>query len=47
MAGIALKDIKDYFGYESLSAFSADWRGLDAESREQIKTGIENGSLTY
>lgn len=47
MAGITLKDIKEYFGYQSLSDFSADWKGVDAASREQIKTGIENGSLTY
>jgi hypothetical protein len=47
MAGISLKDIKDYFEYETLREFSADWKLLSAEAKEQIRSGIENGSLTY
>jgi len=47
MAGISLKDIREFFGM-SLSEFGPNWwETLGPEGREQIKTGIENGSLTY
>lgn len=42
-----IKDIKDFFGYDSLSAFSADWKALDDRSKEQIKQGLEDGSFDY
>lgn len=47
MATITLKDIKDFFGYKSLSDFSADWKQVSDADRAQIKTGIENESFTY
>lgn len=47
MSEATLKDIKDFFGYSSLSAFSADWKQMPEQDREQIRTGIGNGSLTY
>lgn len=45
--GITLKDIKEFFGFKSLSEFSAEWRQVSDADREQIKAGIENGSLAY
>jgi len=30
-----------------IAAFRADWAALDDESKEQLKNGIENGTLTY
>lgn len=45
--GISLKDIKDFFGFKSLSEFSAEYKQLSEKDRDEIKTGIENGSLTY
>lgn len=47
MAEITLKGIKDFFGYSSLSAFSADWKEMPEKDRAQIKEGLSNGSLTY
>ena len=31
----------------NIAKFRADWAALDETSKEQLKTGIENGSLTY
>lgn len=45
--GINLKDIKDFFGFTSLSEFSTEYKQLSEKDREEIKAGIENGSLTY
>jgi hypothetical protein len=42
-----LKEIKDYFGYTSLSAFSADWRVLPEKDRAHIREGIGNHTFTY
>jgi hypothetical protein len=47
MLGITLKDVKEYFGYSTLSEFSQDWKKLSEDERQQIKSGLENGSLTY
>lgn len=47
MPEATLVQVKDYFGYASLSAFSKDWKQLTEEDREQLKAGIGDGSLTY
>lgn len=46
-ASPSLKDIKDLFGYSTLSAFSKDWKQLSDKDKEQIKEGIGNGTFTY
>ena len=47
MPKITLNDVKAFFGYANLSDFSADWKLLSVEDREQIRGGIENATLTY
>ena len=47
MAEIALKGIKDFFGYATLADFSKDWKQLTEQDKEQIKTGLRDGTLTY
>lgn len=47
MAEASLKEIKDFFGYESLSAFSKDWKILPETDRKDIREGLSNGTLTY
>lgn len=32
---------------ETLTQFSAEWKRLTDEDKEQIKEGIGNGTLTY
>ena len=39
--------VMKFFGYPNAAAFRADWQKLTENDREQLKTGIENGSLTY
>lgn len=39
--------IRDFFGYTSLAEFARDWKQLDARSKEQIKSGIGNGTYDY
>lgn len=43
---VTLKDIMQFFEMDS-ATFMKEWRGLSAQDKEQIKSGIENGSLTY
>lgn len=42
-----LGEIKDFFGYPSLTAFAKDWKEMPVPDREQIKKGLGDGSLTY
>jgi len=39
--------VKDFFGYKNLAAFRKDWEALTDEDKVQLRTGIENGTLTY
>lgn len=47
MAAPTLNEIREFFGIENAAAFRKEWMELSPESRAQIKTGIENGTLTY
>lgn len=42
-----LNDIRKFFGYENLAQFRKDWSELTDADKTQIRTGLENGSLTY
>jgi len=44
-----MKPVWDYFKstFANLSTFKAEWAALPEKDREQLKSGIENGSLTY
>jgi len=44
---VKLADISKILGYAKLGDFSKDWKELSAEDKEQIKSGILNGTLTY
>jgi hypothetical protein len=41
-----LAEIKDFFGM-SASEFMAEWKELSPEDKADLKTGFENGSMTY
>lgn len=41
------KKIMAFFGYNRAADFMRDWRMLTDEDKEQIRTGITNGTLTY
>ena len=50
MADATLKQVLEFFGKkegQSLSEFTAEWKGLDPTSQAQIRAGIGEGSLTY
>lgn len=40
-------DVKDFFGYTNMAQFGREWRSLDVGSKEALKEGIADGSLTY
>lgn len=41
-----LKEIRDFFGMKA-SDMIREWKELSETDKEQIRTGIENGTLTY
>lgn len=43
---ISLKDIMAFFGM-SPREMTKEWKALSDKDKEQIKSGLENGSLTY
>ena len=55
MAEASIKQIADFFLTDgkggkrvgSLTEFSAEWKTLDDASKDQIKKGIGDGTLTY
>lgn len=47
MPDATLGQVKDFFGYPTLSAFSADWKQLPEKDRAQLRAGIGDGSLNY
>lgn len=42
-----LVQVKEFFGYATLSDFSKDWKQCTEEDRTHLKAGIGDGSLTY
>jgi hypothetical protein len=42
-----LVQMKDLFGYPTLKEFSFDWKLLDEQSKSDLRTGVEDGSMTY
>ena len=42
-----VKDIMNYFGYKTAGEFMRDWKQLSDSEKEQLRSGIENGTLTY
>jgi hypothetical protein len=50
MAAATIKVVMDYFGRkpgQTLKDWTEEWKALSEESREQIKEGIGNGTLSY
>jgi hypothetical protein len=47
MPDVTIKDIKNFFGYETLAAFSADWKRLTDRDKEQIKAGLSDETFDY
>jgi hypothetical protein len=45
--GLMLKVIMEFFGYKKLTEFSKDWKALDERSREQLRTGLADGTFDY
>lgn len=46
MSKTDLKTIRDYFGIHS-SDFLKEWKALTEQDREDIRSGFDNGSMTY
>ena len=44
---LTIKDIKAFFGYPTLAAFSADWKALPDEDKKQIRQGLLDGTFNY
>ncbi|QFG14288.1 hypothetical protein PBI_TOURACH_50 [Mycobacterium phage Tourach] len=42
-----MKKIMEFFGFTSAGKFMPEWKALTDQDREQLKAGIEDGSLTY
>jgi len=42
-----LIEVKNYFGYDSPTAFAKDWKQLSDQDKTQLKVGIGNGTFTY
>lgn len=49
MAQATLKQVADFFRTEgdTLKKFSDEWKLLPEQDREDLKSGIGNGTLTY
>ena len=53
MVDATLPEIMNYFGYRDadgklqVAKFRREWAELSDESKQQIRQGIGNGSLTY
>ena len=41
-----LKELRDFFGM-SAAEFVRDWKLLPQKDKDQLKKGIEDGTLTY
>jgi hypothetical protein len=39
--------LKTFFGYKNLAMFRAAWEKLTETDKDQLRSGIENGTLTY
>ena len=39
--------VKDYFGYKSMAEFRKDWSELTDQDKTDLRTGVDNGTLTY
>lgn len=42
-----MMQVRNFFEYANLKDFRTDWEALTPEDKEQLKTGIVSGSLTY
>ena len=43
---VSIKDIRDFFGMTAKDMIR-EWKLLTEESKDQIRTGLGNGTLTY
>lgn len=39
--------VKDFFGYTNIAQFRKEWAALTEQDKTELRTGIENGTLTY
>lgn len=47
MAAATLKVIAEFFGFANLTQFRNEWAALDDASKDQLKTGLGDGTLNY
>lgn len=49
MAGSGIAEVWKYFKdtYPNMAAFKADWEKLSEKDKQDLRSGIANGSLTY
>jgi hypothetical protein len=43
----SIVDVKNFFEYENISKFRADWQKLSDVDKVQLRLGIGEGTLTY
>lgn len=44
---LSIKDIKAFFEYPTLKAFSDDWKLLPDTDKADIRKGLTDGTFTY
>jgi hypothetical protein len=42
-----MREVMEYFGYESAAKFAVDWKKCTATDKAQLKAGLADGSLSY
>lgn len=42
-----LKQIAEFFSYDSLAQFRKDWMTLSEQDKSDLQVGLGNGTLTY
>lgn len=40
-------DVMKYFEYENAATFRKEWTQLSELDKEQLKNGLDNGTMTY
>ena len=43
----ALTELKNYFGYKSMSEFTQDYKALTPKDQKELREGIGDGTFTY
>jgi len=47
MGDVTLVQIMKFFGYDNTAQFRKEWNDLNPADKEDIKAGLNDGTLTY